>query len=596
MSASERSRRLLLFPYTVLLSLAFLAGCSLHQSGDGQTSISEEVRGATEADLQVPLYAEAHYFFLLGELALDDEKFEDALGYFQQAAEIEQGSAPFLRRRLAQLYVRAGKLDEALVQLDKTIENNSGDIEALRLRAGILAAASRIDEAAAAYQKLIKLEPKQQDTYIILSSLYAQNKDSIAAIGVLKALIAEIPDSLFGHYYLARLLEASGQTKEATKYYDKALSIDPGSDALQLDLAGALATQGRRDQALIITKRILKNNPRNVTARQLQGQLLWEGKKLDEAISTLEGLRVLEDDPEETRLKIALIRIEKKDFVGAEEELNLILAKQPKNTAARYFLASTFVGMARFNDAVAELLKIEKGERMHVESRTLAAYLLRQEKRFDEAVDAIQDALEVKSDDTGLMVYLATAQREGGHTNAALETMQKVLEKEPNNDNHLFTVGVLYHDAGDETKSEEKMREVIALNPKNANALNFLGYTLAESNRSLPEAEELVKQALAIDGANGYFLDSLGWIYFKMGKYTDALAQLERAVKYAPDDAVILEHLGEVQLALGKREKALKTFEHALRFASQSDDSEVGDRLERRISELKSAFRESRTQ
>lgn len=576
-----------------LLICLVITGCTPRASGPedspgfGAAMLLEQLAESDAEETRVPPSAEAHYNFLRAELALEMENVEEALEYYEKAAELEQGPAPFLRRRLAQLYVRAGKLEDALAQLDKARQGNADDLEVVKLRAGILASVKRTDEAIAAYRELIQLDPEQQDSYIILSSLYAQNKDPVAAVNVLKELVSKVPDSLFGYYYLARMLEATGDAAEAEKYYRKAIEVEPASESIQIDFARALATQGREEQALEVTTRILKSNPKSLAARQLKGQILWEGKKLDEALRTLEELREMEDDPAETRLKIALIKLERKDFAGAEEQLNLILAGHPGNPTARYFLASAYVGMNRLNDALSELAKIESGERMYVEARTLSAYLLRQEKRFAEAAEELSAALKVKENDIGLLVYLATVQREAEQFTEAIETMQQVLAQEPDDDRHLFTLGVLYHDAGDEAKAEEVMRRVIAANPSNANALNYLGYTLAEGNRSLPEAEELIKRALTLDASNGYFLDSLGWVYFKMGRYQDALVQLERAVKFSPDDAVILEHLGEVLLKLGQRERALKTFEQALRFAPESDDKGVAERLELRVEELR---------
>src|SRR5437879_13046960 len=93
-----------------------------------------------------------------------------------------------------------------------------------------------------------------------------------------------------------------------------------------------------------------------------------------------------------------------------------------------------------------------------------------------------------------------------------------------------------------------EMEEAIRLDPKHADALNYLGYTYAERDMRLEEAVALIQRALAVKPQNGYYLDSLAWAYYKMGRFQEALEEMKRAVSVVPDDAVFLEHLGQISL------------------------------------------------
>jgi Flp pilus assembly protein TadD len=93
-----------------------------------------------------------------------------------------------------------------------------------------------------------------------------------------------------------------------------------------------------------------------------------------------------------------------------------------------------------------------------------------------------------------------------------------------------------------------EMQEAIMLNPTHADALNYLGYSYAEREVKLQEAVTLIQQALTIKPENGYYLDSLAWAYFKMGRFKEALGEMKRAVAAVPDDPVFFEHLGEICL------------------------------------------------
>ena len=89
------------------------------------------------------------------------------------------------------------------------------------------------------------------------------------------------------------------------------------------------------------------------------------------------------------------------------------------------------------------------------------------------------------------------------------------------------------------------MRKAIELNPSNAPALNYLGYTYAESGTHLGEAEKLIKRALVIEPEDGFYVDSLGWVYYQKGEYRKAVDELEHAVNLTGDDPTITEHLGD---------------------------------------------------
>src|SRR5690606_33004805 len=132
-------------------------------------------------------------------------------------------------------------------------------------------------------------------------------------------------------------------------------------------------------------------------------------------------------------------------------------------------------------------------------------------------------------------------ERESGDINAAIKTLRKISSIEPNNDQHLFNLAVALDDSGDRDESLTIMEETIKLNPLNANALNYLGYSLAEKGVELDRAEDLIKKAISIEQNNGYFIDSLGWVYYQRAKYSEALLQLEKANELVPSDPVILE-------------------------------------------------------
>ena len=576
------------------LLCALLTGCAAGsatgrdtQFGFQRALLDEELDRLPNEGRDIPLESLAHYNFMRGELALADENYSGALKFFEAATKYDEQNSPTLRKRIAQMYVRVGKLDLALAELDKALENDAQDVDVLQLKAGILATTKRTKEAIETYQKVIAISPPtNEDPYVLLASLYAQEGDFATARKVLGELVGKNDDSFFGHYYLARMAEADGDAKAAEQSYLKAISLNPNAESVKLDLARVYGVQKRFPDAIAVCEEIIKNNPRNVAARNMLGQLLLGDNKLDQAIEQFESLGKLEEDPTETRFKIALIKVQRRDLEGAINDLSLIVAEHPENSVARYYLGSAYAGLKRTQDALSELRKIEKGQEFYLESRVLVTALLQQDKQFAEALTALNEVITERPTDIKLLTLRASLERDAGRKDEAVATLRKILEVEPNKDSHYFTLGVFLDELGRKDEAFAAMEKAIELNPKNANALNYLGYSYAEQGIKLKEAEELVARAVEIEPKNGFYLDSLGWIHFKAGRIQDSLREMEKAVALVGNDAVILEHYAVVLKAVGRNKKALEVAKKAMLFAEESDDKEVGARLKRLIEEL----------
>ena len=149
----------------------------------------------------------------------------------------------------------------------------------------------------------------------------------------------------------------------------------------------------------------------------------------------------------------------------------------------------------------------------------------------------------------------------------AIEVLEKVLETMPNHPDANYWLGIAYQEIGNFEQAEHYLRRTIALSPEREEAYNALGYFFAEHGTNLDEAVSLIQKALKKSPANGAYLDSLGWAYFKQGKLNDALKQLEKAVIYMPDSVEVRDHLGEVYLKKGLRKEAVAAWQKAIQLS-----------------------------
>jgi len=171
-------------------------------------------------------------------------------------------------------------------------------------------------------------------------------------------------------------------------------------------------------------------------------------------------------------------------------------------------------------------------------------------------------------------LYVAL-EREG----EAIELLREVLETTPNNPDANYWLGIAYQEIGNFEQAEHYLRTTIALSPEREEAYNALGYFFAEHGTNLDEAVRLIQKALKKSPANGAYLDSLGWAYFKQGKLNDALKQLEKAVIYMPNSVEVQDHLGEVYLKKGLKKEAVAAWQKAIQLSP--DNTAILEKLKK---------------
>jgi predicted Zn-dependent protease len=565
----------LLAVFTVFL----LVACAPRKTTEFDGVLSAHVK---EYELDDETLTNARYYYMRGQLALASDDLPKAEQYLTQAAKLEPSSAPSLRNSLAFMYVRNAKYDEALAAVDHGLKLEPKNVELLRTKAAVYAASKRYDEAIQALLE-IKDPPasKLEEYYNFLSTLYLQKGDINGAQRTLTELANKRPDSLVTHVQLGRVYEASGNPARAELEYSKALEINSENRALVVDLARTLTSQKKYGEAERVLDRAIVKDPSESNLRSAKVQLYLLQQKHTAAIAELRQLAKIEPDPAQTNTRIAIILLEQKRYKEAAAILESLLAEKPDQLGLNYYLASALVNLKKLEEAKQALSQIKPGLQLFVESRVMAASIAQQQKDYPGALEFLNEGLKSRPDSAQLLSFKAQMLRELGQKDEALAIQQQVIKLEPNEDKHKFLYAVYLDELGRKPEAVVVLRGLIQMNPKNSAALNYLGYTMVETDGSnLQEAELFIKQAIAIEPNNGYYIDSLGWLYFKQQRFKDAERELARAVKFVPDDAVILEHYVRSLIEVGNRKAAKSYLAKAKKHAPHSDDKEVGQRLE----------------
>ena len=150
----------------------------------------------------------------------------------------------------------------------------------------------------------------------------------------------------------------------------------------------------------------------------------------------------------------------------------------------------------------------------------------------------------------------------------------------------FISYGSAAEKAGDTVKAADLLKRAIALDPLNsAEACNYLGYMWADRNENLDEAERLILQAVRLDPYNGAYMDSLGWVWLRQGKFSKALTELMRAAEaIKKPDPVVFEHIGDAHEKLGRTADALHYWQKALQL--ETNNAALTEKIDRNASKV----------
>lgn len=276
---------------------------------------------------------------------------------------------------------------------------------------------------------------------------------------------------------------------------------------------------------------------------------------------------------------IIFLFYETKEFDDAIVVLEGMLKGAPNSSDLHYLAGSAFDGLDQKDRAIEHFRQVESESRFYENAVIQIAYLYQAQKKIDQAIRHMENVVQQVPENPEFLLYLGAFYEETEAYEKSEAVLKKALALNADNARVRFRLGVVYDKWGKKEASIDEMKKVIAINPLDAHALNYLGYTYLDLDRNLDEAEKLIRKAMELEPEDGYITDSLGWLYYKQGKFEKALELLTRAIELVKDDPIILEHLGDTNLKLGDPQKALEFYRRALE-KKESDTAPLQKKIE----------------
>jgi tetratricopeptide (TPR) repeat protein len=472
----------------------------------------------------------------LTQLLLDEGKSADAVLLLESIT--SRAPSPSLLDLLGDAYTQTHDLAKAEAAYRKAAELDPSELSHTRGLGQTLLAEEKFADALTVYQKLADLMPGDSDVYLRLAQIYRElHQLDHAEESLLKAR-QYAPGSLEVMYNEAMLYEAQGR-------YDDAVRVL--SDAVTgLKLQSPVLPSRRRSLA---------------TLYQQLGQLYRDMQNFQAAIYTFEELgRLGEEEDRRSRLLIMDTYRAAKDLSKALQAGKDAVAKYPSDPGLR----------------------------------TSNALLLGENGQTEEAVKVLRSQLTRSEADRDIYLNIAQVYERGRRYKEAEEAAQtaEAIPGQPReNEMVWFLLGAIYERQKFYDRAETEFKKALDVNPRNAPVLNYYGYMLGDLGIRLDEAEGLVQRALEEEPHSGAYLDSLGWIYFRENKLTEAEATLRQAVRRESHDATIRSHLADVYAKSGRSdlaaiewEKSLTEWHHSL--PADMENDKIAE-IERKLSQVK---------
>src|SRR5579863_1135245 len=655
--------------FRAVLVLSFLAAAAAAQGTPAAPPDSKPAPRKVD-------HAAAYYHYTLAHLYEEQvtaygrsELAKKALEEYRLAIEADP-SSEFLTSGLAELYVKTGRIRDAVLEAQDIIKRDPSNLEAHKLLGRIYLRSlgdmpgsgngsdNVLKLAIEQYEQIVKIEPTNVDDHLLLGRLYRLNNDLQKAENELKTAVKLDPDSEEAVTTLALLYTDEGDTshalqvlsavpdtgrsaklyaalgatyeqrkdyKDAIEAYRHAIVLDRDNlDAIR-GLAENLLNDGQVDAALDQYKVIADANPEDAQTYLRISEIYRRQGKYDEALDSLKKAEAMVPDALEVPYNIAVVYEAQGRYDEAIKILQDLLKKTEKSDSS--YSQSDRNNRGIFIERLGMVYRDQENYPAAVETfrkmiplgddNTKTGYqdvidTYREAKQWPQATAAAKEAAQKMPNDRELRMVLDAQLADTENPDKPLADVRSLLTGKPEDREVYVRLAIMYtrlkrwSDAEESlnkaeqlsTKAEDKeyvyflrgstferekkydaaeaeFKKILAANPQNSATLNYLGYMNTDRGVQLEESLNQIKLAVSLDPTNGAYLDSLGWAYFKLGKYDLAEESLTKASLRMSSDPTVQDHLGDLFQKTGRLKLAAAHWERAVEEWNKTVPAEV---------------------
>lgn len=504
--------------------------------------VNEEYDRATTLLLEAyqALKPQSGISFALADVYFLQEDLPNAALFGKEAVELEPTNK-WYRFRLAEIYRSAGQNQATLEQLAELLEYYPDDYDALFMLADTQ---SDYGEHLSSNNTLNRVLRLTGPNPIVLIRKF-QNFEALgvadSALSQLEQLRLVEPDNLNTLNLLANYYEREGASNKAKKVLKDALYRNARDPESLINLAGIYIDEQKWDSAGTLLGNFIEDPIINAEQKFTIAQFMYARQQ---------------DDPQNIQLEIETARL-----------LELYAKSAPEYGPA-FTLAGQFFSIIGEIDKA--LVKLEQANKLLPQDDIAwrqRLQLLLQEQRYNDVISVGLEADQSVPEDAFIQFFIGTAHLLNENSQEAiswLERASRAPARRPFKSVIYGTLGDSYADQENYENADRVYELALRYDPQNHNAMNNYAYSLSVRETNLERAKELALRAIELAPENAAYLDTVGWVYFKLGDNDRARRFIRASIDTGEASAEVLEHLGDVYEALGNLEEAKKWWKQAL--------------------------------
>jgi tetratricopeptide (TPR) repeat protein len=499
------------------------------------------------------------YQFLLAEIAGS----RGQIGLSSEAyMELARGTRdPRVARRATEIALVARRYDAALDAARLWAELDPRASQPRQMISGLLAATERSDELAGHLAtQLAAAGSGVGDMLMQINRMLARYPDKQAAQRLVNTVTEPYLGLAEAHFARAQAAHGANDDVLGRTELDRALALRPEWEQAAL-VRAQLTTDGA--EAAKFLGQFVAANPKASEARLGYARSLVAQKQYADARQEFQRLLAEDSKSGDMVYAVAVLSLQLNDFDEAEKQLKrLVETNHAEINSSRLYLGQIAEERKRWDEALQWYGQITAGNQ-YLAARMRIAQMLVRQKKLAEARRALQESSAENLSERGqLLIAEAQLLRDAGQPAEAHAVLEGGLALHPDQPDLLYETAMMAEKTGDAVAAERHLRRLIEIKPDYAHAYNALGYSLAERNERLDEAQQLIDKALQLAPEDPFILDSKGWVLFRRGDANGAIEALKKALALRADPE-IAAHLGEVLWSLGRKDEARKTWSDA---------------------------------
>lgn len=588
-------KRNILYIKAVIIFLSFLI---LNCSGTTEvTDVKTEDKNPPLTEDQKKKKALEH--FINGSVFESQGNFEASIAQYEKALSYDTTAG--LYYSIAKNYVYLSKLSPALNYSQKALELDSSKIEYYDLLADVYNYGNQKQSAIATLERALILDSMNIELNYKLARLYESDKP-VKAVQLYNRILTQIGPDWSVLTRIAELQEKLGNNEEAIIAIKKLLVLDPANTELKKMLCEFYLRASKYDEGLVLIDEILELMPYDLEARELKAKLYlgkndWQAASeefeyfldqpdidldakvniganyFNKAVTDSSVLPIaksfftkLDKDTTDWQIKMYLgaIALSEGEDSIAIENFQYVTKNANWNVAAWIRLGGLYFDNQKYDEAEVVMSEaiLSFPEDFYV--NLILGLSLSQKSKYKEAEKYLKKSTIVNPTDiTALSAYAYTLNQLKDEKKAIFY-LEQALGIEPDNVQLIGTLAMIYNGMQEHHLSDSLYERALELDPDDPLINNNYSYAFATRGIQLERALEMVKISIAADSLNSSYLDTIGWVYYMLGNYSEAKRYLEKAIEVGGESAVMLDHLGDVEYKLGNQSTAVKLWGKAI--------------------------------